>query len=104
MDVAPPITAAEVVVTLRAQEPALRAAGIRALSLFGSVARGDARPDSDIDLVAEFDPAAKIDLRRVIELEFGLAELLGRRVELLPEPVESPRLRSRVEQDRVRAF
>jgi predicted nucleotidyltransferase len=104
MDITTPIAAAEVVATLRAHEPTLRAAGIRALSLFGSVARGDAGPDSDIDLAAEFDPAAKMDLFRLIELEFELAELLGRRVEILPEPVESPRLRLRVEQDRVRAF
>jgi uncharacterized protein with HEPN domain len=53
---------------------------------------------SDIDLAAEFDPAAKVDLFRMIELELELGAALGRRVEILPEPVESPRLRSRVEQ------
>ena len=104
MDAAIPITSAEVIAALRAHEPALRAAGIRTLSLFGSVARGEARPDSDIDLAAEFDPAANMDLFRMIELELELGELLGRRVEVPPEPVESPRLRSRVEKDRVRAF
>jgi uncharacterized protein len=104
IDTAAPITPAQVIAALRAHEAALRAAGIRALFLFGSVARGEARPDSDIDLAVEFDPAAKMDLIRMIELEFELGELLGHRVENLPEPVESPRLRSRVEQDRVRAF
>jgi hypothetical protein len=104
METVTPITAAEVIATLRAHEPALRTAGIRKLSLFGSVARGDARPDSDIDLAVEFDPAAKMDLLRMIQLEFELGELFGRRVEILPEPVESLRLRARVEQDRVRAF
>jgi predicted nucleotidyltransferase len=104
MDAATPITSAEVIAELRAREPALRAAGVCALSLFGSVARGDARPDSDIDLAAEFDPAAKIDLFRMIELELELSAVLGRRVEILPEPVESQRLRSRVDKDRVRAF
>jgi predicted nucleotidyltransferase len=49
-------------------------AGIRALSLFGSVARGEARPDSDVDLATEFDPAAKMDLIRMIDLEFELCE------------------------------
>jgi predicted nucleotidyltransferase len=104
MDPATPITSAEVIATLRAREAVLRAAGIRALSLFGSVARGDARSDSDIDLAVEFDPAAKVDLFRMIELELELGAVLGRRVEILPEPVESARLRSRVEKDRVRAF
>jgi len=80
------------------------AAGIRALSLFGSVARGDAGPDSDIDLAAEFDPAARMDLIRLVGLERELAGLLGREVQILPEPVEKPRLRANVERDRVRAF
>ena len=104
MDVSTPATAAEVIAALRAHEHALRAAGIRSVSLFGSVARGEARADSDVDLAAEFDPAVRMDLFRMIELEFELGELLGRRVEILPEPVESPRLRSRVEKDRLRAF
>ena len=104
MDTAAPIKAAEVIAILRAHEPTLRAAGIRSLSLFGSVARGEARPDSDIDLAADFDPVARMDLFRLVELEFELAELLGHPVEILPEPVESSRLRARVERDRLRAF
>ena len=44
MDTAEAVTADKVIAILRAQEPRLRAAGIRALSLFGSVARGEARP------------------------------------------------------------
>jgi predicted nucleotidyltransferase len=104
MDTAEAVTAEKVIAVLRAQEPRLRAAGIRALSLFGSVARGEARPDSDIDLVAELDPAAKMDLIRLVGLEQELSDLLGREVQILPEPVEKPRLRASVERDRVRAF
>ena len=98
------ITAAEVIATLRTHEAALRAAGIRALSLFGSVARGDARPDSDVDLAAEFDPAAKMDLIRLVGLERELGDLLGRDVQILPEPIRKRRLQEEVERDRVRAF
>ena len=47
----------DVIATLRAHEAELRAAGIHRLSLFGSVARGDAGPDSDVDLAAELDRA-----------------------------------------------
>ena len=104
MDTGQAITAAEVIGILRARETALREADIRALSLFGSVALGEARPDSDIDIAAEFDPAAKMDLIRMVDLEFELGEWLGRRVELLPEPIEAPRLRARVAEDRVRVF
>src|SRR5215472_6205021 len=49
MNTATPITAAKVIATLRAHGPALRSAGIRALSLFGSVEHRGAWPDSDID-------------------------------------------------------
>jgi len=98
------ITAEQVIATLRAHEAELRAAGIRALSLFGSVARGDAGQDSDIDLVAAFDPAARMDLIRLVGLERELATLLGREVQIVPEPIEKPRLRANVARDRVRAF
>jgi predicted nucleotidyltransferase len=96
--------AEQVIATLRAHEAELRAAGIRRLSLFGSVARGDAEAESDVDLAAEFDPAARMDLIRLVGLERRLGELLGRPVDLLPEPVEKPRLRANIERDRVRAF
>jgi predicted nucleotidyltransferase len=104
MDTAEAVTAEKVIAILRAQEPRLRAAGIRALSLFGSVARGEARPDSDIDLVAELDPAAKMDLIGLVGVERELGDLLGREVQILLEPVEKPRLRASVERDRVRAY
>jgi uncharacterized protein len=103
MDANAPTIAAGIIDILRAHVAAL-AAGIRALSLFGSVARAEARPNSDIDLAAEFDPAAKMDLIRLVGLERELGDLLGRGVQILPEPIRKPRLRAEVERDRVRAF
>ena len=96
--------AERVIEALRAHEAELRAAGISRLSLFGSVARGDAEAGSDVDLAAEFDPAARMDLIRLAALERRLGEILGRRVDLLPEPAEKPRLRANIERDRVLAF
>ena len=93
-----------VIATLRAHEAELRAAGITGLSVFGSVARGDAEAGSDVDLVAELDPAARIGLFALVALERRLAELLGRPVDLLPEPVEKQRLRAKIDRDRRRAF
>ena len=60
--------AEDVVATLRAHETDLRAAGIQSLALFGSVARGDADPDSDVDLAVKFDPAARISLIGLVRL------------------------------------
>jgi predicted nucleotidyltransferase len=96
--------AENVVATLRKHEPELRAAGICRLSVFGSVARGDAAPGSDVDLAAELDPDACVDLFRLTALQRRIAELLGRPVDLLPEPVENSRLRVNIDRDRRLAF
>lgn len=96
--------AEHVIATLRAHEAELRRSGIRHVSVFGSVARGEASVDSDVDLVAAFNPAARMDLFRLTALERRIAEILGRRVDLLPEPVEKPRLRAAIDRDRRVAF
>ena len=93
-----------IIETLCAHVAELRAAGIRHLSLFGSVARGESEPDSDIDLAAELDGDAHINLFALAGLERRLGEILGRRVDLIPEPVEKARLRKNIERDRRRAF
>jgi predicted nucleotidyltransferase len=99
-----PGLAERIIAILTAHEDELRHAGIRHLSLFGSTARGDAEEASDVDLAAEFDPAARMDLFRLTALERRLKILLGRRVELLPEPVDTPRLQANIDRDRRRAF
>jgi predicted nucleotidyltransferase len=96
--------AERLIATLRAHEAELRAAGIRRLSMFGSVARGDAGADSDVDLAAELDPSMRMDLFRLTALERRLADLLGRPVDLLPEPVEKQRLQLNIDRDRRLAF
>ncbi len=96
--------AEHVINTLRVHEGELRQAGIRRLSLFGSVARGDAEADSDVDLAAELDPEAGIGLFALGALERRLAELVGRTVDLVPEPVENQRLPVNIDRDRRRGF
>jgi len=71
--------------------------------LFGSQARGEARPTSDVDLLIALRPSGErppLGLRW-FELEAELAEQLGRRVELVTEAALSPHLRPYVEQDQV---
>ncbi len=94
----------DVIAILRTHEPELRAAGIKRLSLFGSVARGDANPDSDIAIAVVLNPADRIDLTRLTGLEERIGELVGRKVDLVPEPVEKSRLRANIERDRKLAF
>ncbi len=100
----PSASAERVIALLRAHEAELRRAGIRHLSLYGSVARGDAVADSDVDLVVELDPEAHIGLFALGALERRLTELIGRPVDLLSEPIERSRLRASIDRDRRRAF
>src|SRR5438874_12042319 len=98
------IAADRIVATLRAHMPELRAAGILHLSLFGSVARGEAGPDSDIDLAVELDREAHVTLIGLAAIERRLAEILGRKVDILAEPAQRSRLRANLERDSLRAF
>jgi len=55
---------------------------IRKLSLFGSRLKGTARPDSDIDLLVEFDPAHIPSLIGIAGMEIELTEMVGSKVDL----------------------
>lgn len=52
---------------------------IRKLSLFGSQLKGTARPDSDVDLLVEFEPGARISYLDLAEIEIEISELMGGR-------------------------
>ncbi len=74
----------EVINTLRAHETELKAAGIVRIAVFGSVARGDNSPGSDVDLLADFDTTRHYTLLTMGRLETRLADLLGAKVDLSP--------------------
>ncbi len=80
----------QVLATLREHERELRAVGVIRLSLFGSTARGEHRPDSDIDLLAAFDHTRRISLLDVAGIERQIAQMLGRSVELAEEGTLKP--------------
>jgi predicted nucleotidyltransferase len=69
---------------------------VRELSFFGSAARGEMRPDSDIDLLVEFLPDAEIDLVDYAGLMLELSHLLGRRVDLVSKNGLKPLIRASV--------
>jgi predicted nucleotidyltransferase len=93
-----------IIETLRRCEAELRAAGIRHVSLFGSVARGEPHDTSDVDLAVELEPDSCMDLVGLVSLERRLGDLLGCRVDLLPEPVETARFQQVIDRERRRAF
>ncbi|MBI2799136.1 MAG: nucleotidyltransferase family protein [Gammaproteobacteria bacterium] len=73
---------------LQTQREAITAAGrqfgARRLRIFGSVARGEERPDSDIDFLVDFAPGYDLFTQR-LPLAARLEEITGRRVDLIPE-------------------
>ena len=72
--------------------------------VFGSTARGDGRPDSDIDLLASFDESRRLSLLDLVGIELTLAGLLGRPVDLVEEGTLKPRAQRSAEAESVRAF
>jgi prevent-host-death family protein len=88
---------------LRDLEPDLRAKGVAALFLFGSIARGEGRPASDVDLFV--DPARSgFSLLDLAGLQAFLAERLGRDVDLATRDSLHPALRSGIEASALRVF
>jgi predicted nucleotidyltransferase len=73
---------AEVLALVRQHGANIRAFGVQRLGLFGSFARDEARPASDVDFFIEFDPAQK-HLKNLVGLSTFLRELLGRKVEIV---------------------
>ena len=57
----------DVITRLKSAEPALRERGVAALYLYGSYARDEARPDSDLDILVEFAPGQDRNLTRYLE-------------------------------------
>jgi uncharacterized protein len=91
---------------LKAMQPELTSAGIGALYLFGSVARGDSGEASDIDLAFDVDDAAnrKFSLLDLIGLKLQLEDRFGRKVDFLERRALHRDLKPRIEREMVRVF
>jgi len=74
--------------------------GVSSIALFGSYARDDARPDSDVDLLVEFE--GPLTFLRYMDLIDYLQELIGTRVDLATSGKLKPRVRANVEREMIR--
>ncbi len=89
----------EILTILRAHLPELARFRVRSLAVFGSVARGEAGPDSDVDILAEFEGAPTF--AAYMGLKLYIEDLLGLRVDLATPRSLKARARATAERDAV---
>ncbi len=94
----------DAVVTLRRYESALRARGIRHAAVFGSTARGENRPDSDLDIVIDIDPDVRMTVFDYGGLKEYIATLFEGPVDVVSREGLKAYVRSAVAADAIYAF
>jgi hypothetical protein len=94
----------DILARLKENQAALRARGVRHAALFGSYARGDNRPDSDIDIMIELDPATHMTVFGYAGLKAFIAGLFDRPVDIVNRDSLKPFVRPAATVDAIDAF
>src|SRR6516225_6138714 len=90
-----------VVATLRAHQTELHRRGVRHAALFGSIARGEGKRTSDIDIMIELDPEAPVGLFEYVAITQYLADLFPFRVDVANRNNLKPLIRPTIERDAI---
>lgn len=93
-----------IIARLRAHEAELRARGVTHAALFGSRARGEARPDSDIDIMVEIDPQSRMDVFRYMDIVHSIEDLFPIKVDVSNAVALKPHVKPTAVLDAVYAF
>jgi predicted nucleotidyltransferase len=96
------LTLKKVKEVIKKNETELRDMGVKSLSVFGSVVRGDSKPKSDINILVEFEEGRAIGLFELFDLRYFLEEKLKRKVDLGTPQALHPRLRDSILKQAVR--
>ena len=99
-----PMNKRDAIKVLRRHESDLRARGIVHAALFGSVARDEPGPRSDVDILIELDPELKLDIFAYAGLKRYVAGLFNGPVDVVNKAALKPHLRQPVSADAVDAF
>jgi uncharacterized protein len=94
----------EIIKRLKEREADLRAHGVTHAALFGSVARGEQRPDSDIDILVDLDPAIVGTMFDYAGVKAYVASLFQGSVDVIDREALKPRVRPRATADAIYAF
>jgi uncharacterized protein len=84
--------------------PALQAEGVTKLAIFGSRARGDARPDSDLDVLVEVEPDSRFSMLDLIGVEHIIKDATGLAVQATMRRSLEPRMARRIADDIIEVF
>jgi predicted nucleotidyltransferase len=95
---------AGIIAKLETMEASLRARGVAHAALFGSYARGEAGPDSYIDIMIEIESSAPMDLFAYIDIVHFVEDLFPLRVDVSNRAAQRPHIRSSADRDAVYAF
>ena len=94
----------DVLAKLKEAEAELKARGVAHAALFGSVARGEERPESDIDIMVEIDPAAVVGVYEYVSLVRSITEMFPARVDVSNRAALKYYVRPSAERDAIYAF
>jgi hypothetical protein len=98
------MTREQIIAKLRSTAPALKAEGVTKLAIFGSRARDDARPDSDIDVLVEVAPDSRFSLLNLIGVEHIIKDVTGLPAQATMRRSLDPRMAERIADDIVEVF
>jgi predicted nucleotidyltransferase len=98
------MTSREALRRLNRNREKLRTYSVRHIAVFGSTARDQATVHSDVDLLVEFDPAAKVGLFTFVNLLDFLTDTMGTRIDLATPGALRPEMREEIQAEAVRAF